>query len=212
MEIYSTEEQQIEAIKRFLRENGLSIVAGVVLGLAGLYGFQYYQQAKVTAAEAKSDSYTTLVEKLTAETKDNAAWDQDVQAFLTANTDSAYANLAALLAAKEAVLAKDFAKAEQQLSWAFQHSQQAEVKAVAQLRLARVQAEQSKYTEALTTLQTDVPAAFKAQQLELKGDVLLASGDAVGAKAAYSAAKQDSAATQNPLLDIKLNELAHVAG
>ena len=40
MEIYNTEEQQVEAIKRFFREHGLSMVAGIVIGLGGLYGFR----------------------------------------------------------------------------------------------------------------------------------------------------------------------------
>ncbi len=36
MEIYSTEEQQAEAIKRFFRENGVSLALGIVLGLGDL--------------------------------------------------------------------------------------------------------------------------------------------------------------------------------
>ncbi len=87
-----------------------------------------------------------------------------------------------------------------------------EVLAVAQLRLARVQAEQAKYKEALATLAATMPAAFAAQQNELKGDVLLKSGDEVAALAAYKAAQAGSEAGKNPLLDVKLNELAHVAG
>ena len=69
-----------------------------------------------------------------------------------------------------------------------------------------------KFPEALKTLEAKLAAAFAAQQLELKGDVLNASGDAAGAKAAYQAAKTALGAEQNPLLDVKMNELAHVAG
>ncbi len=120
--------------------------------------------------------------------------------------------MAALLSAKELVMKKDFAAAEQQLAWVIANNQQPEITAVAQLRLARVQAEQKKFPEALKTLEAKLPAAFAAQQLELKGDVLNASGDAAGAKAAYQAAKTALGAEQNPLLDVKMNELAHVAG
>ena len=38
MEQYETEEQQVEAIKRFWKENGLSLVIGALLGLGGLLG------------------------------------------------------------------------------------------------------------------------------------------------------------------------------
>ncbi len=40
MEIYNNEEQQVEAIKRFWKQNGTSILAGIAIGLAGLYGFR----------------------------------------------------------------------------------------------------------------------------------------------------------------------------
>lgn len=52
MEIYSSEEQQVEAIKRFWQDYGKAIVGGVVLGLAALYGFRFYQADQREAAEA----------------------------------------------------------------------------------------------------------------------------------------------------------------
>ncbi len=47
MEIYNSEEQQVEAIKRFWKENGTAIIAGVVLGLGGLYGWRYFQDQQL---------------------------------------------------------------------------------------------------------------------------------------------------------------------
>ena len=212
MEVYSTEEQQVEAIKRFLRENGLSIVAGIVLGLGGLYGYRHYQATQLEAAEAHSTGYSNLTQVLTDEKADKSAFTADAQKFIDANKESSYSALAALLSAKELVAAKDYAAAEKQLSWVVANHKEAELVAVAQLRLARVQAEHKKYPDALKTLGATMPAAFASQQAELKGDVLAASGDAAGAKAAYKAAKAASGTEQNPLLDVKLNELAHVAG
>lgn len=116
------------------------------------------------------------------------------------------------MAAKEAVVLKDYAAAELQLSAVAAASKVPEVVAVAQLRLARVQAEQAKYKEALATLAATMPAAFAAQQNELKGDVLLKSGDETAALSAYKAAQAVTEVGKNPLLDVKLNELAHVAG
>lgn len=212
MEIYNTEEQQVEAIKRFLREHGLSIAAGIVIGLGGLYGFRAYQASQLEAQEAQSAAYAALVEKAAAEGADKKAWLVDAQKFIAEHKESNYSHLTALLAAKEAVVLKDYAAAEQQLSAVISSSKVPEVLAVAQLRLARVQAEQAKYKEALATLSATMPAAFAAQQNELKGDVLLKSGDEVAALAAYKAAQAGSEAGKNPLLDVKLNELAHVAG
>jgi predicted negative regulator of RcsB-dependent stress response len=74
-----------------------------------------------------------------------------------------------------------------------------------------VQTEQGNFEAALSTLNATLPTSFTAQQQELKGDVLLKSGDESKAKAAYQAALAASEAGKNPLLQVKLNELAHVA-
>lgn len=70
MEIYNTEEQQVEAIKRFFREHGLSMVAGIVIGLGGLYGFRFYQAKQLEAQQAQSAAYAVLVDKAAAEGAD----------------------------------------------------------------------------------------------------------------------------------------------
>lgn len=212
MEIYNTEEQQVEAIKRFLREHGLSIAAGILIGFGGLYGFREYQASQLEAQQAQSAAYAVLVDKAAAEGADKKAWLVDAQKFIADHKDSNYSHLTALMAAKEAVVLKDYAAAELQLSAVAAASKVPEVVAVAQLRLARVQAEQAKYKEALATLAATMPAAFAAQQNELKGDVLLKSGDETAALSAYKAAQAVTEVGKNPLLDVKLNELAHVAG
>jgi predicted negative regulator of RcsB-dependent stress response len=211
MEIYNTEEQQVEAIKRFWKQNGVSIIAGVVIGLAGLYGFRFYQAQQVASIQGQSSQYAALIEKVAAEGADKSAWLIEAQTFIEANPGSSYAVLTALLAAKEAVQAKDFVVAEKQLSWVVANTKTPEIIAVATLRLARVQTEQGNFEAALRTLNATLPKSFTAQQQELKGDVLLKSGDESKAKAAYQAALAASEAGKNPLLQVKLNELAHVA-
>ena len=56
MDVYNSEEQQVEAIKSWWQENGKSIIAGVVIGFVGLFGWRYYnsyvkEQSEVSAAE-----------------------------------------------------------------------------------------------------------------------------------------------------------------
>ncbi|MBU1439041.1 MAG: tetratricopeptide repeat protein [Gammaproteobacteria bacterium] len=212
MEIYSTEEQQVEAIKRFWKQNGVSIIAGVVIGLAGLSGFRFYQEKQVATIQGQSSQYASLIEKVAKDGADKTAWLIEAQTFIEANPSSSYAVLTALIAAKEAVMVKDYAAAEKQLSWVIANTKTAEIIAVATLRLARVQNEQGNSEAALATLAAKLPASFTAQQQELTGDVLLKSGDEAKAKAAYQAALTASADGKNPLLQVKLNELAHVAG
>jgi predicted negative regulator of RcsB-dependent stress response len=42
VEVYTTEEQQVEVIKSWWKENGTSVLAGTVIGLVGLFGWRYY--------------------------------------------------------------------------------------------------------------------------------------------------------------------------
>lgn len=208
MEIYSSEEQQVEAIKRFWQQYGKAIVGGVVLGLAVLYGFRFYQADQRSTAEEASTKYSQLVEQRDAA---NASEDWLVQAqgFIAASKVDNYAVLAALLAAKDAVALQQYDKAAEQLNWAVAHAKEPGVVAIAQLRLARLQREQGKLDEALATLNKTMPESFAAMQAELKGDILVQADKLVEAKAAYQQALTN-AGQNSQLIQVKLDELAHV--
>ncbi|ODS14947.1 YfgM family protein [Pseudoalteromonas tetraodonis] len=200
MEIYSTEEQQAEAIKRFFRENGLSLALGVIVGLGGLYGWKAYNQNQITTAEQASDAYTKLVEG------DSVLASAD--AFISENKDTHYATLAAFVAAKEAVDTQKLDVANEKLSWIVTNVDNAELKAIATTRLARVQIAQQQYDDALSTLNAPLPEAFNANVAELKGDIYIQQGNKEQARVAYQAAVDAGGLMSNPLLQIKLDDLA----
>lgn len=200
MEIYSTEEQQAEAIKRFFRENGLSLALGVIVGLGGLYGWKAYNQNQITTAEQASDAYTKLVES------DSVLASADT--FMSENKDTQYATLAAFVAAKEAVDTQKLDVANEKLSWIVTNVDNAQLKAIATTRLARVQIAQQQYDNALSTLNAPLPEAFNANVAELKGDIYTQQGNKEQARVAYQAAVDAGGLTSNPLLQIKLDDLA----
>lgn len=207
MEIYSSEEQQVEAIKRFWQEYGKAIVAGVVIGLAGLYGWRYYETSQRTTSEQSSAAYAQLMVAHEAGT-DN--WLEQANAFVSANQKNSYALMAALLAAKEAVAQQKYDVAIEQLKWVQTNATDSSVKAIAQLRLARVQREAGDYTAALATLETAVPASFVSQHAELKGDILQLADEPAQAKSAYTQALA-TAGQNTQIIQIKLDELAHIS-
>ncbi|TMO69150.1 YfgM family protein [Pseudoalteromonas aurantia] len=200
MEIYSTEEQQAEAIKQFFRDNGVSLALGIVLGLGGLYGWKAYNQSQITNAEAASNAYSEIVEG--EEVLANA------ESFIANNSDSNYAVLAAFVAAKEAVDKQQYSVATEKLRFAADTVKNLELKATALTRLARIQLTQQKLDEALATLNTPMPASFDAQVSEIKGDVYLEKGDKQSARTHYQAAVSASKDTNNTLLQNKLDDLA----
>ena len=61
MDAYRTEEEQVEAIKRWWSENGKGVIAAVVIGVLGSVGWQSWQDRQVSQAEAASGIYQELL-------------------------------------------------------------------------------------------------------------------------------------------------------
>ncbi|WP_438862731.1 YfgM family protein [Neptunicella sp.] len=202
MESFSTEEQQVEAIKRFWKENGTAIILGAVIGLGGLWGWRHYNEQQIAEREAASSQYEQLMGELESGDK---GFTQAAE-FIKQNPDNSYALLTALQLAKKAVDSKDYAEAEKQLQWATGHAENAAIKGTVQIRLARVQLQLEKFDDALATLAGIELPAFAATADEVKGDVLVKQGKIDQARAAYSQSLELNA--NNPLLQLKLDNLA----
>ncbi|KOO03997.1 YfgM family protein [Vibrio nereis] len=203
MELYDSEEQQVEAIKDWWKENGKAIIFGAVIGLGGLFGWRYYQDSVTAAQEAASESYTQAVQELAAKGADAEG---SVQSFIDENSDTQYAVLAALQLAKVQVEAGSFDEALAQLEWAKTSTSDQALLAVIHYRLARVKAEQSDFDGALAELTNISDESWAGRVAELRGDVLLRKGDSQGAYAAYTEAQQSGDASQT--LKMKLDDLA----
>ncbi len=207
MEVYQTEEQQVEAIKGYWKENGNTIIAGLAIGFAGFIGFNLYQENQLEQELAVSDSYQVLIEK---NVKGDETFVEEAKQFIADNAQSSYASLAALALAKDAASHQDWKLAQQQLTQAIESSPSEGVKAIASLRLARVQVQLAQYTEALVTLAKPLPESFTSAIEEIKGDVYLQQGNQDLARTAYQAAIAAGGLTTSPALQIKLDDLAQV--
>lgn len=205
MEIYQTEEQQVDAIKRYWDENGNSIIAGIVIGLGGFVGFNLYQDHVLEQQLATSDAYQSLIES--AE-KEPDAFTANGDKFISENTATSYASLTALALAKEMVDKKDWPQAEKYLQTAVDKAPSDGIKAIATLRLARIQVQQEKLSEALATLSVQLPDSFTASKEEIKGDVYLQQEKVDLARNAYQAAIDADGLTSSPALQMKLDDLA----
>jgi predicted negative regulator of RcsB-dependent stress response len=95
------------------------------------------------------------------------------------------------------------------LQWVLKQQGDAEVHALATIRLAKVLGAQDQYDEALALL-VDGDDAWQLGRLEARGDLLIAKGDLDAARAAYTEASLLVAASgaNNPLLGLKLDNLA----
>ncbi|EGQ7653113.1 hypothetical protein EM59_014010 [Vibrio parahaemolyticus] len=203
MELYDTEEQQVEAIKDWWKENGKAVIIGAVVGLGGLFGWRYYQDTVIQASETASQSYTTAMNTLQEKGVDAQS---DVQAFIESNEVKEYSVLAALQLAKAQVKAKDFAAALEQLKWAQSNTKDAALSPLISYRIARIETEMGNFDAANTELGKVTDTAWAGRIAELRGDIALRQGDKDAAYAAYTEAQQ--AADASPTLQMKLDDLA----
>jgi predicted negative regulator of RcsB-dependent stress response len=208
VDVYQTEEQQVEAIKGFWKENGTAVIAGLVLGFAGFIGFNYYKDAQLANEVETSDAYQTVMESAG---KNEKLFSTSANKFITENKDSSYASLTAFALAKEASTHKDWPQVAKHLTTAIESATNQGVKAIASVRLARVQIQLEQYTEALATLSVTLPESFKGVVEETKGDAYFKQGKAELARNAYQAALDVEGQANNSALQMKLNDLAQLS-
>jgi predicted negative regulator of RcsB-dependent stress response len=203
VELYDTEEQQVEAIKKWWKESGKAVIVGAVVGLGGILGWRFYQNSQAGAQNAASLAYNGVLKQIQTSGAESSS---DALAFIEANKDSQYSVLAALQLAKVFVEAGELDKALEQLSWAKTNTKDESIVSLLTVREARVLAEQEKFDDALTKLDSVKEAGWAGRIAELRGDTLLRQGNTEGAYAAYSEAKQQSDTSQ--ALQMKLDDLA----
>lgn len=203
MELYDTEEQQVEAIKSWWSENGKSVLIGVAVSLAGILGWNYYQESVKSAQEEASLQYRDTISALSDKGIEAG---KVVQQFIDSHSDSDYSVLAAMQLAKIQIDAKQPDQALAQLIWAKKHTDDVALKMLLNYRIARIYADQEKYDQAQGALNEVSDKSWAGRVSELKGDIALKQGNKDAAYAAYSEAQQ--AQDQSRLLQMKLDDLA----
>jgi len=202
---YETEEQQIEAIKKWWKENSNMIVTGVAIGVACIFGWQYYQGETVKHAEQASVLYEQVLVNADNPSKIN---DQlaSVNQLEAEFNDTPYASLSALIVAKQQLEAGQIEKAQQQYRWVIDNANQDELKYIAKIRLSRLLLANNQQDQALSLLNETYPESFNGMVLELKGDVLLVQGNKAEAKLAYIKAMSLSQGS-NRWLQLKIDDI-----
>jgi predicted negative regulator of RcsB-dependent stress response len=145
-----------------------------------------------------------------ASTEEGANFEAAGNAFIAENDASSYAMLTSIALAKEAAENQNWEKAETYLSTAIEKSVDDGIKAIATVRLARVQLQLEKYEAALATLAPELPESFDASVEEIKGDIYFKQGKSELARTAYQAAIDGASDSSNPALQMKLDNLAQV--
>lgn len=205
-EVYETEEQQIDAIKRWWKENGNSIILGLVLGIGGIGGFRYWQNHVDEQAKMASMDFEEVV---TLSANDKNEFLAKVTEVEVHHTGKAYADLSAFVAAKKLVDEKDYKAAKQQLEWIVKNSKEESFVHVARIRLVKVMLQLNETAAALAKIKDLNAEGFESIYSELRGDIYAAMQEYTQAKAEYQVAlnKLNPGDRRGAAIEMKSNNL-----
>jgi predicted negative regulator of RcsB-dependent stress response len=207
-----SEEEQLDVVKRWWKENGTSLIAGAVLAAAGVFGWnawQNYQEGQSEAASARYQQLVTITAANSLEDDQLAAARELIGELTDQHGRTLYAELAQLLEARLAVQEGDLAAAKAALESVADGSSRRYVQSLAWLRLARIELAEGNPEAALELLDQPITDTLAAQQANVRGDAHLALGQPEQARDAWQTA-QSIAQTQNqPLYGVqfKLDDL-----
>ncbi|KRT54644.1 YfgM family protein [endosymbiont of Ridgeia piscesae] len=201
---YQTEEEQVEALKKWWKENGTSVIAGIVLGFGAVFGWQAWNGYQDRVGEEASVAFSQMIDAITQGQSESAL--KQAELLRLEYESSAYAVFAALAQASLKMEQGDSAAARSQLEWAMQHAEEPGLKQLARLRLARILLSEGE-TEAAASLVKAAPAGgFDSEFAALRGDIARQQGDLQAARQAYQLALAGDVGN-GELVQMKLDDL-----
>lgn len=209
-DIHLTEEEQVERIKSWWKQNALSILLGVGGGLGLVFGYQYWNQQKITVAENASAEFQQVV--------DNASPNLEELSNISSRFKAEYANTpyavkVALLSAKHAVENNALDSAATELQWVVGNADDEFTQHLARTRLANILVEQNQLEEAKKIITIADKGSFESSYYEVEGDIERLQKNFNAAKSAYEKALEtlgnDPYAQVLQLRINKMNSLAN---
>ena len=198
--IGGTEEEQVDQIKKWLKTNGPQIIIGIVIGLAGIWGWGFYGDYQ----EKKSQNARTLYLNYATDTNNSAAYDQ----LLNDHGSSSYADQATLLMAKQLFSNENYQSALSLIEPLTQ-SEDSAISSIATLRAATVYFQMGQHEQALAKLDTLSNVNYLGLSHSMKGDIYLDMTNISEAKKYYRLAidSLSEGSTLIQLIQIKLDDL-----
>tara|TARA_B100000586_G_scaffold35422_1_gene22772 strand:+ start:1885 stop:2550 length:666 start_codon:yes stop_codon:yes gene_type:complete len=183
-----TDQQRAEVVKQWLKDNGLSILFSIGLGISAYFGLQFYQQNQLQESESASRLYAEVEFALKQQRMAQA---QNLLQEMDNNfSGSPYQQQSHLAMAKLHMDSLDYDNAIIQLEFVMENARDESFQHIARLRIARIMIEQDELDGALALLDsvTASPIAYTPYYEGVKGDIYTALGQLEKAKVAYSLA------------------------
>lgn len=186
MSSYS-QQDELEQLKAWWKDYGVSLMVGVLLGVVILLGYRYWTQYQTAQHEAASVLYDQLLEQIkTTKSEAQATGEKLIGEY----SSTPYAGMAALLSARQAFDAGDKTLARQRLEWALANAKDPATKHAARLRLGYLLLDTGDTGAVAALVQVNDMVGFEAEYFELKGDLARAQNQKDAARAAYREAQK----------------------
>ncbi|MFZ2403660.1 MAG: tetratricopeptide repeat protein [Methylobacter sp.] len=203
--MYDTEEEQVEALKRWWKENSTSTIVGLVMGIVIILGWNYWQDHKKERAAQASLAYGQLLKALDEDKKESA--EKLAERIQAEFKGTEYAEFSGLLQAKLKSEQGDFAAAKQILKTVGAESNK-QLSNIAKIRLVRLMLATGEYEQGLQVInEVDAKeaASYSGNYDELVGDLYVALDRLDEARTSYQNALRNG--HQSPLLQFKIDDL-----
>ena len=140
-----TDQQQAEIVKKWLKDNGLFIVASFGIAISGVFGLQYFKETNLKEAENASRLYAEMEFAVRQQRLSQAQ--TILQQMDNDFSGSAYQIQSHLSMAKLFMDSLDYDNAIVQLEFVLEQSEDETFTMVARQRIARIYIEKSQYQE-----------------------------------------------------------------
>ena len=200
------EQEQLDSLKAFWNQYG-NLLTWVLIVLLGAYaGYNYWRYTERKQAEEAAMVYDQVQKAAVA--SDSTKVQKFAGDIESKYASTAYAPMAALVAAKAAFEVNDLKTAKAQLQWAIDHGSD-EYKAIARLRLSGILLDEKAYDEGLKLLSGEFSPQFSSAVADRRGDILVAQNKLDDARKAYvtALAGMNKADPGRKLVEIKLESI-----
>ena len=200
IQVDNTEEEQVEQIKKWWNSNGKQIIAGAVIGLAGIWGWNTYSDYQ----DKQSLNARSLYLNYASDSNNLGAYDKLTTDF----SSSSYSDQAILLMAKYLFDAGSYTQALGVIKPLINNPSSV-IATTAALRIASIYLQLGQHDQALLILEGQSEDGFSGLIYNLMGDIYIDIGNRAEAQKYYSLSIDNVAENSNlsQLIQIKLDDL-----
>lgn len=203
--VYDSDDEQVEALKKWWNENGRSIVVGMVLGLGAVFGWQSWTQHQEQVASQASLRYEKMAIAIQSGSVESAV--KQGEKIVTEWPESSYAALASLDMAKIKLSQGDSGAVKQHYEWVLNNAKDPSLKQLARLRMARILLSTNNIEGAEALAVKADKDSYAGEFAALRGDIAKAKKEFAAARTAYTEALNSNAGNSR-IIQMKLDDLA----